>query len=282
MKKLVTLFFAGLALAASAQTNVVKISALPSATTPLAGTEIVPLNQSGTTKTVTVSQLILAATSQNNATSNALESAVASAVSSGNTASNALAAAVASNVAWDLASSNALAARITATAAADVATSNALASAVGAAYGTNNPAGFQNSAQVAAAAAAAVAGFGSVGVTNNGTATLGVLNYAALNLGTNDASTAFTVNLAAASLQAVTFTNKTSSNLFLSNAATGQNVTLIVNNGDSTARSTFYPPGMIQISSAGGYLQIGAKKTCVFNFLVFGTNVLMSVANQQN
>ena len=203
-------------------------------------------------------------------------------MSSGNAASNALASAVASNVAWDLASSNALAARITATAAADVATSNALASAVGAAYGTNNPAGYQTSAQVAAAAAAAIAGFSSVGVTNNGTATLGVLNYGALNLGSNDASGGFTVNLSAASLQVVTFTNKSASYINLSGAATGQNVTVLVNNGTTTSYSTFYPVGTVQVSTGGSYLQIGAHKFCAFNFLVYGTNVLMSVANQQN
>ena len=49
-----------------------KISALPSATTPLTGNEVVPLNQSGVTSNVTVANLTAISGTATNATNIAI------------------------------------------------------------------------------------------------------------------------------------------------------------------------------------------------------------------
>src|SRR5437773_2323885 len=101
-------------------TNAVKISALPLATTPLGGTEVMVLNQGGVTKTATAAQVIAAATAANIATSNQFAALVVS-------ISNTLAAA-------NAAVSNTLA-------AANLGTTNSLAAvraALGTLSGSNN------------------------------------------------------------------------------------------------------------------------------------------------
>src|SRR5882672_5061349 len=76
MKKLTLIFWvAVLAVTAQADltpTNAVKDSALPAATTPLAGTELVRMVQAAASRTATVDQLIAKATAQDIATSNNL------------------------------------------------------------------------------------------------------------------------------------------------------------------------------------------------------------------
>jgi len=68
-----------LTLCASAQTtftNGTKISALVNATTPLTGSEVVPVNQGGVTKTTTVAQINNAPLAANTISSNALQTQV--------------------------------------------------------------------------------------------------------------------------------------------------------------------------------------------------------------
>ena len=66
----ILILLAVVSIAQAQLTNGVKISTLGTATTPLAGTEIIPLNQSGTTKSATVAQVIKAATDSATAAQN--------------------------------------------------------------------------------------------------------------------------------------------------------------------------------------------------------------------
>lgn len=103
-------------------TSAVKISALSSATTPLTGAEIVPLLQSGATKTATVNQINAAPIAQGNAFSNNLQAQISAEISTrvANTGSTSnslqtqITAETSARVAGDGSTSNSLQSQITA------------------------------------------------------------------------------------------------------------------------------------------------------------------------
>jgi len=123
-------------------TSAVKISALSSATTPLTGAEIVPLLQSGATKTATVNQINAAPIAQGNAFSNNLQAQISAEISTrvANTGSTSnslqtqITAETSARVAGDGSTSNSLQSQITAETSARVAgdgsTSNSLQSQI--------------------------------------------------------------------------------------------------------------------------------------------------------
>lgn len=117
-----------------ALTNAIKISQLTTATTPLAGNEIVPLVQSAVTKQATVAQVIYAATAANVQTSNTLAALIVTATNSIATASNTIIANAAADKNALIATNALLAGAITTTsnglAGTITTTSNALAGAL--------------------------------------------------------------------------------------------------------------------------------------------------------
>lgn len=283
MKKILSILMLA-ALCANAQTtftNGVKISALPQVSS-IGGTEIVVLNQSGTTKTATAAQLIAADVSLINSVTNGLAAMVATNAARDLVASNSLAALVATNAAADLVSSNALKVLITANTAGDVTASNYFATVTAANAAANVATSNSISGAATAAAAAAVAPLASNAITNGGSGTVTNLFYGVKDLGTVDGSATLTVNLAAASLQTVNFTNRNGSQLALSNIAPGQNVTLICKNSANANYGTYYPANVVQISSGGNYVVVPSGKWAAFNFTVVGTNVICSASAQQN
>lgn len=268
---------AAFAVTVQAQTNGVKISALTSAATPLSGSEIVPLVQSGATKTATVSQIIAAAISQGNAASNYFTLVTGTNAAALAAASNYLALVVGTNAASSLAASNYLSTvTVSNTAAARAYTlgvSNTITAALASYYPTSNPSGFQNAGQVSAAATAAVATYSATGITNGGTATLSNVVYAVKDNGSVPVGNTFTVDLAAASLQVVTVTNAGSLSNFqlaITNLAAGQNVTLLIKiPSAAVAKYVLSPAGCLNLS--GGTVTAGANKSVLANFTTLGT-----------
>jgi|GEM_PF-3886956 len=294
MKKLFA-FLALVALTSQAQTtftNGIKGSALTSATTPLGGSELVYLIQSGTSKTATVSQVIAAATSQDNATTNGLVALILANTARDTTTSNTLTASVTAANAAITATTNGLAALILANTARDTATSNTLTASLTAATAANTATSNSIAGTAATVANAAVALYAANGATNGGSASLSSLSvtnltYPVLAFGNYDGSSSvspFVVNLAAASFQTVTFTNHSASYLGLSGIAPGENVTVVIKNG-YTSSENFYYPACIQISSGASGITISAGKYAVFNFVATGSGagyVYCSAAAQQN
>ncbi len=297
MKKLLSFLLAAVTLAASAQTNVVKVSALPSATTPLAGTEIVPLNQSGATKTATVAQIIASAVAQNNATASALTTASNALTSAVTTTSNALASAVTVQTAANLTTSNRMVTVTAANASAITGASNAITALLPGYYPTNNPSGYQTASQVSTiangAAAAALAGVTqSNGVASFAAVTATNVFYNVVDLGglTNTAS--LTINASAATIQrlTVTATNSGTKNatLSLSNLSSGQNVYVLVQRTDWIIGATMnvvLPSGTINLNSgAATFISVPTGKSLLLSFTVLGSSlssVVMSAALQQ-
>jgi hypothetical protein len=253
-------------------TNGVKGSALPFAVTPLGGSEVMFLIQSNTTKQATVAQVTAAVTSGNLSTSNYFALVTSSNATALTAASNYLAAVTATNANNLVTVSNACATLALAASTKNTLTSNGIVALLPAYYPSNNPAGFQTAAQVAAAAAAAVSTFQTVGVTNNGTATLGNVFYVPLDLGTN-VGVNLIVDLSKAAIQKVVCTNNVNTTLVLTNVTSGQNVNLdILNTWGAIAYN--YPSGAIAASSSFG--NVHQNKHALVSFLVVGTNVFCS------
>ena len=283
MKKILSILMLA-ALCANAQTtftNGVKISALPQVSS-ISGTEIVVLNQSGTTKSATVNQLIAADVALINTVTNGLTALVATNGLKDTATTNGLAAMIATNGVNDLNTSNALQSLISANTAKDTATTNGLAAMIATATAQNVATSNSIAATANAAAAAAIAPLSGNAITNGGSGTVTNLFYGVKDLGTVDGSATLTVNLAAASLQTVNFTNRNGSQLALSNIAPGQNVTLICKNSANANYGTYYPANVVQISSGGYYVVVPSGKWAAFNFTVVGTNVICSASAQQN
>jgi hypothetical protein len=269
-----------LAVSAPAQTsftNGVKISTLTSATTPLSGSEIVPLNQSGTTKTVSVSQLLLAATSATAAASNYLAAVSGTNAAAIAAASNYLAAVISTNAASLAAVSNYLATLANAANANATVASNALWLNFTNYYPVSNPGQYQSFSSVWSIANSAAATAVSNVATNYGKAIYSIVNYGLLNLGTNNSQNVW-IDLSAGSLQFVTVTNKASTYLWVTNQASGQNVTVIVRNFDNTTRTLYTPPysqpGVIQQVNNGNSISFPANgKIDVVNLTCFGNSI---------
>jgi hypothetical protein len=265
-----------LALTTSAQTtftNGVKGSALPYANTPLGGSEVMFLIQSNTTKQATVAQVTAALTAGNLSTSNYFALVTSSNASALNAASNYLASANVTNANNLITVSNAVAALAVAASAKDTITSNAIVGLLPAYYPSNNPAGFQNAAQVTAAASTAVANYAALGITNTGSATLGNVFYVPAAQ-TNGASV--TVDLSKASLQFIKITNNSPTSLFITNQTAGQNVTVdLYNNGGGTFLVT-YPPNCLTQNGSTTFGSLRGNSHAIVSFLVVGTNVFCS------
>jgi hypothetical protein len=295
MKKILITFLVGVAFVAGAQTNVVKVSALPSASTPLSGTEIVPLNQSGTTKTATVGQIIAAAITQDNATSNALQSAISANASAITASSNALSAAVVSNSAAILSSSNAFNNSIIYLQGV-VSTGQAYLNSLFANYyPLTNPSNYQSGAQVLATANAAATAAVSGALNTNGTATftsvtVPVVTYPPLNLGTQTNGGTFLIDGSKAALQYGVISWQGGGNknctLTLTNLAAGQNFTVALTRTDVGIFGGTYtvtlPSNAINLNSGGATsVTVPNTKTCVVTFTTLGsglTNVIMSAS----
>lgn len=230
-------------------TNSIGLPALVFATTPLAGTERVPLYQSGL-KSATVDQITANASgvalANNLGTSNALAAVRANA----NTVSNSFLSVsngfitlsnnfvVGSNafVFANASTSNALA-------AANLSTSNQVAGLLqrtNTFYGANNPANYQSGAQVSSTVNSALAAAGVV--TNSGTASFANIATPTLNLGSlTTPSTAVDqtnvlIDLSAAQFQTITIVPRSGNSTFrfiYTNAVDGVNVWLLAqaNNG---------------------------------------------------
>ena len=282
-KTFFTLMLFAHALGFAQLTNSVKVSALPGATTPLAGTEIVPLVQSGVTKTATIGQICAAPTAANLASSNSLFSLSA-------TISNALAnlnSIEVSNRTAAVSNVNALA----------VTVSNALAN-LNSIEVSNRTAAITNLTGIVAtvsnylwtvdynssnALSAAIAGIGSV-ITNGGNATLNSVSASAyLNTAytyslTNAATV--TVDLSKSSLQVINLYSVPGSvTLTATNAAAGQNVTALLRVVTGSA-GAFYTDGlMLNLNSSGNStgMNLPTGKTALITLLAVGsgqTNVL--------
>ena len=266
---------------AGAQTNSVKGSAEPSASA-LTGTENVLVIQGGATKLSSVAAINAAPLNAVAATNAVLSALITANAATITTASNALQTQITANVAANSSTSNTLQALITANTTRDTATSNSISATVTANATTAAAANLATYNAIQGIANAAAAQAAQTGVTNGGSGTFANVFYATSDLGKADASTAFTVNLAAGSLQLINFTNHSSSYLFLTNVASGQNVTLMIKNTGGANYGSYYPPNVIQISSGGNYLVIPSAKWGAFNFTVVGTNVICSASPQQN
>ena len=171
---------------------------------------------------------------------------------------NTNAAAITATATANTSTSNSLASTITATAAANAGTSNSVtalalaasAKATGTSngivallsgfYPSNNPSGFQTAGQVTAAANVAVATYAATASTNGGSATLTNLIYQPLNLG-NVPTAYYTFNMAAASVQILSYTNTANLTLNATNYQPGQNVTLIVLNKSKASPNITLP-----------------------------------------
>ncbi len=230
-------------------TNSIGLSALVFATTPLGGTERVPIYQFGM-KSATVDQITAnasgAALANNLATSNALAAVRANA----NTVSNSFSSVSNSFVVVSnnfITASNALvfanAATSNALAAANLSTSNQVAGLLqrtNTFYGANNPSNYQSGAQVSTTVNGALAAAGVV--TNSGTASFANLATPTLNLGSlTTPSTALDqtnvlIDLSVAQFQTITIVPRTGTSAFCfiyTNAVDGVNVWLLAsaNNG---------------------------------------------------
>jgi hypothetical protein len=298
MKKLLAIIgLAALALAAQAQlTNGVKISALGTATTPLAGSEIIPLVQSGTTKTATVTQVLKAATDSATSAqtyasglSNILgalaftsTTTLAKVTDAGNLArSNNI---ILANVtdAGTLARSNVVLLANVADAG------SAAASNASAFYLSSNPSNYQNAAQVASTVNSAVSAATFGAATNGGTVTFSkvistnVVTPSA-NLGNYSYSgaTNIAVDFTAGSFQQITLTPSTggiATGFRVTNCVDGQQVTLLVNRLATSINYTpnlTTPPGYKMAGSSSSF-NTGSGVLLYLNWIVVGTNIIYS------
>ncbi len=294
MKFLTTLLLsAALAFVASAQiTNGVKISALTSASTPLGGTELFALVQSGVTKSATIDQGQAKATAANLATSNNFATVTANlntgllTVSNFSVnASNYFQTVTAANAAADVTRSNSVAAII---AANDTTTSNGVVTLLGSYYLASNPTGYQTAAQVTATANGAAAAALS-GVTNGGTASFTNVVYLAKILTTNDASTTPTLSfdVSAAALQKLYFTNAAAGQAAVTISATnvleGRSCSLLVKNitqaPGTTRQVTFTVTGTsFNSGAATSFILTGGKYAIVNYYADDGTNLVWTAS----
>ena len=286
MKFLSTLLiFALTALAVRADltpTNAVKGSALPSATTPLGGSESVFLIQSGATKIVTVNQLIASATAQANAITNSLQTQItanaATAAANTATASNFLYKVAGTNTTLIAAVSNYFATVTAGNATATATASNLLWLTIGTnttAIAAINAAGYQTAGQVSTAINSAIAA-AIGGVTNSGA--LNGTNILTPQ-GKNFISTwPILLDLAAGNYQTVTASNVASLSFTVTNAADGQNVSLLILKAGSKSQwatmSATVPNGFRLISTT--FNTISQTANAAAQCQVFGTNIVLT------
>ena len=155
-------------------TNLVKISALPTVSS-IAGTETVPLVQSGTTKTATVAQLISGATAQCNAASNYFQAydtaATATMTANATTAASATTAAAAAAAAALVATNSSIQSAISAASNVNATAINTLSATVTANNSAQTAALIATNGQIQNAMAALSVGVGG-GIQNGGNGTL--------------------------------------------------------------------------------------------------------------
>ena len=269
-------------------TNAVKISALTSATTPLAGTETLPIVQSGATKSTTVSAVIFAATSANASTSNYFSLFSASNAAAITASSNYFALYSGSNAAAITASSNYFALYSGSNAAAILASSNGvIARIAGSNYltpailATSN---FQSGAQVTATIAGALATAGAV--TNAGAANFSsvttsnlVTPSAAINVYTYAANTNIVLDANAGTFQQITLTTSSGGltvNLTPTNTADGQQISLMIRNNRAGTLNVGTPSGFKIYGTTNYTLTTSANNLTFLNWLVISTNIILS------
>ena len=286
MKKILSILMLA-AICANAQTtftNGVKISALPQVSS-ISGTEIVVLNQSGTTKSATVNQLIAADVALINTVTNGLAALVATNGLKDTATTNGLEALIATNGVNDLNTSNALQSLISANTAKDTATTNGLAAMIATANAQNVATSNSIAGTATATAAAAVAPLSANAITNGGNGNFKNVTFSVLDNGNSVYQ--YAVNLSAATIQKVAFTNGLSGNCYLTvtNISPGQNVTIAVLNSTGATKAFFFPnssqTNVFSITGAGQSQNIGNGKSVLFNFIsIDGGNVAMSWAQE--
>jgi len=292
MKKLlVTLILAAHSVGfAQTITNGVKGSLLPAASTPLAGTELTFVIQSGTTKNATVAQVIAAATAQNIATSNALQTAV-----TGEIANRATAITTAQTIATNLATSltNALVAQGTALTNSIATVSNAMMTASNVlqtaitADGTTALANLRASNTVYAAAISGVSNSIALGVTNGGAvrfSTVTATNYGqpAIGLGqwnTTQSTSVSNINFGLGGLQILTLGNGTGLNnlsLLPTNMIDGQQVYLLVKTPSASYKLSSGTPTGYTVLPAGAVVTTGSGGNALLNWIVISNTIVFS------
>ena len=270
-----------------AQTNSVKGSAEPSASA-LTGAESVLVIQGGATKLSNVAAIQSAPLAAINATNTALLAIINLNSNATVTASNTLATAIVANAAADVTASNALATAAASASAKDTVTSNSIVTALANYYPSNNPSGFQTSAQVTATATGVTAAALAGAVQSNGVASFKAVtssNVLFSPLDRGSVPTTYFLDLSTASFQQIAFTNTSGgSNLEITNASAGQNVTVALKNSTGSAQ-TFYLPNYFQTNvfnitaNTSTIANVANTRTLIFNFLTFSSGqVFMSYA----
>ena len=271
------------ALVAGAQTNSVKGSAEPSASS-LTGAESVLVIQGGTTKLSNVAAIQAAPFAAIGATNTALAASIAAVAASVTATTNGLQTQITANATTATTSSNALQTLIAANTARDTATTNGLQAQITANATTAAAANLATSNSILGIANAAAAQAVSTGVTNGGNAIFGNLNFTPLIIGNVPAT--YFLNLSNASFQSITYTNTSgNSNLQLTNWSAGQSVTVFVKNQTGSPQ-TYGLPNYFQTNvfnltaSANTINSIPNGRVIVFNFVVLSASqVYMSYAN---
>jgi hypothetical protein len=285
------LLVCSLAVRAASPTNTVTIDSLTTASTPLAGTEKVVLYQGGM-KSATVAQVIAAATSQINSTSNNLQTQITAEVSA-----RAAQVTAASNLLWNIALTNSqfctavsnyFGAVTSANAAGTAAASNFLYTVISTnttAIAALNAAGYQTAAQVVAAVNSGIAATLS-GNTNNSAVTYGTVT--ATNLITPQTkiynvtnTVTVDVDMAAGNFQLINYQLTAAATLTLRpvNAANGQNVSLLIYNlstRDYHVAPAVYSTNKLFAPSTGNLNVSSGGYNAAAQIQMFGTNAVVS------
>ncbi len=305
MKNLLFIFtlLAAVTVQAATPTNTVTVPGLLFATTPLGGTERVPVYQSGL-KSATVDQIAAAAAALGNGAKSYALSASNILAAALQTATNNLAllsnSATATTTNFN-AASNLFSARLNSLGAlskSNILTLSNLADAGSVAgrgsndfYLASNPANYQSGVQVTTTVNSALAAGG--GVTNGGTVvfanvatpTLDLGSVTTLSSGTD--STNYVVNLSASSFQKVIVTPRTSNSKFnfvFTNAVDGENIWLLATavNGIAWKFSASAGVDYWTVDSFGNpttTLIVGsANTTALLNWQVIGGRVIFTAA----
>ena len=291
MKKLLMLAMAALALASQAQTNLVKISALP-ATQLITGNELVPIVQTGTNRQANVNQIIAGASAlANNCNAYFL---LVDATNKATMATNLFALSAATNLltAAVAAQTNRIAELFSHTndpvaAARLTGLGNAIYGDTNNFYRTTNPNGYQTSGDVAAAVAAGLAGVptsgGSMTLTTLTATNVVTPSRTSPVIGGFTGSMVTNLDFSASSLQRVELFpgNVASTAIFRpANAADGQQVYALVHSSVSVQvnSATVASGGLFSVRNVGSTLTLAAGQYSLLNWIVMGTNIIYSAS----
>ena len=279
------------ALVAGAQTNSVKGSAEPSASS-LTGAESVLVIQGGTTKLSNVAAIQAAPFAAIGATNTALAASIAAVAASVTATTSGLQTQITANATTATTSSNALQTLITANTARDTATTNGLQAQITANATAAAAANLATSNAIQGIANAAAAQVAATGITNGGAANFGVVTYSVMDLGSVTDAATVVVSGGLSTLQKVLVTatgnGQRTITTALTNLAAGQNFSLLVSRAALPGSATCHialPAGTINLNSgAATTVDVAAGKSLILNFTSYGTTlstVVMSASASQ-